>query len=73
MPLRKTPVSELLKDPEAHLTTSDLRDLGFAEGARARIFQDLPIVVIPGYRRAMVKVADFRAYLERHTHPPEEG
>jgi hypothetical protein len=59
---------ELLEKPEGFLTTSDLRDLGLPRGAVESIFRELPNVVVPGYRRPMIRVGDFRAHIEAHTY-----
>ena len=59
---------ELLEKPDGFLTTSDLRDLGLPRGAIESIFRELPNVVVPGYRRPMIRVADFGAFIEANTY-----
>ena len=61
---------ELLEKPDGFLTTSDLRDLGLPRGAVESIFRELPNVVVPGYRRPMVRVADFLAFIDASTTVP---
>ena len=60
-------VSERLKTPAALLSRTDLRELGFGPRAVDAIFRELPVVVLPGYSRPMIRVADYLALLERST------
>jgi hypothetical protein len=59
---------KLLERPEGFLTTSDLRDLGLPRGAVESIFRELPNVVVPNYRRPLVRVADFLALIDANTY-----
>ena len=59
---------ELLEKPDGFLTTSDLRDLGLPRGAVESIFRELPNVVVPGYRRPMIRVADYIAFIDASTY-----
>ena len=59
---------ELLEKPDGFLTTSDLRDLGLPRGAVESIFRELPNVVVPGYRRPMIRVADYIAFIDANTY-----
>ena len=59
---------ELLEKPDGFLTTSDLRDLGLPRGAVESIFRELPNVVVPGYRRPMIRVADYIAFIDANSY-----
>ena len=59
---------ELLEKPDGFLTTSDLRDLGLPRGAVESIFRELPNVGVPGYRRPMIRVADYIAFIDANTY-----
>jgi hypothetical protein len=71
--------AELLKTPEAHLTRSHLRELGFQRGAIDAIFRALDLLLLDDYSRPMIKVADYLELIERHTygndvvHPSRRG
>ena len=60
--------AELLVTPGALLTRSHLRELGLERRAIDAIFRALPIVRFPGYQRPMIRVADFLAYIAKHTY-----
>jgi hypothetical protein len=59
---------ELLERPEGYMTRSDLSDLGLPRGAVDAIFKALPVVAVPGYRRPLIRVADYLAYMAEHTY-----
>jgi hypothetical protein len=59
--------AELLDRPGALLSRSHLRELGLERRAIDAVFRELPVVVLPGYSRPMVKVEDYLALLERST------
>ena len=59
--------SERLANPHALLTRTDLTELGLQRGAVDAVFRALPVVVLPGYSRPMIKVGDYRALIERST------
>jgi hypothetical protein len=61
-------VHELLKSPNSFLTRSDLRDLGLERRAVDAIFREVPVVVLPGYSRPMIKARDYLALLDRSTY-----
>ncbi len=61
-------VAERLTNPEAVLSRSDLRQLGYERRAVDAIFRTCPVVSIPGYSRPLIRVADFRTFLEQHTY-----
>jgi hypothetical protein len=60
--------AERLANPDAVLSRSDLRELGYERRAVDAIFRGCPIVALPGYSRPLIRVADFRAFLERCTY-----
>lgn len=60
--------AERLSNPEALLSRTDLHELGFERRAVDAVFRALPVIVLPGYRRPMVKVSDYLALLERSTY-----
>jgi hypothetical protein len=66
MNVRPSPV-ELLNRPDALLTRTDLRELGLQRGAIDSVFRALPVVVLPGYSRPMVRVEDYLRFVSDHT------
>jgi hypothetical protein len=50
------------------LTRSHLRELGLERRAVDAVFRECSIIVLPGYARPMIKVADYLAHLEAHTY-----
>jgi len=60
--------AERLANPEALLSRTDLRELGLERRAVDAVFRALPVVVLPGYRRPLVRVADYLELLERCTY-----
>jgi hypothetical protein len=60
--------SELLAAPDAHLTRTHLRELGLERRAIDAVFRACPVVVLPGYSRPLVKVADYLALLSSSTY-----
>jgi hypothetical protein len=64
----RPPAVELLKTPGALLTRTDLRELGLERRAVDAVFRECPVVVLPGYKRPMVKVADYLKLLEGSTY-----
>ena len=63
-----TAPAERLTNPDAMLSRTDLGELGLPRRAVDVIFRALPVVALPGYSRPMVRVADYRAYIEEHTY-----
>jgi hypothetical protein len=57
--------AELLTNPDALLTRTHLRELGLERRAIDAVFRALPIVVLPGYSRPLVRVQDYRELVER--------
>jgi hypothetical protein len=61
-------VRERLREPEAFLSRTDLRELGLERRAVDAVFRALPIVALPGYSRPLVRVADYLALIENSTY-----
>jgi len=55
------------------LSRSDLRDLGLERRAVDAVFRALPVVVLPGYSRPLVRVCDYLELLERCTYDGERS
>jgi len=60
--------TELLHTPDALLSRSHLRALGLERRAVDAVFRALPVVVLPGYSRPLIRVADYLELLERSSH-----
>jgi hypothetical protein len=60
--------AERLANPEAVLSRSDLRELGFERRAVDSIFRACRVISLPDYSRPLIRVSDFRAFLETHTY-----
>jgi hypothetical protein len=63
----KPSAPKLLRTPGALLTRSHLRELGLERRAMDATFRALPVVVLPGYSRPMIRVADYLELVERST------
>ena len=59
---------DLLRTPDALLTRTDLRDLGLHRRAVDAVFRALPVVVLPGYSRPMIRRSDYLALVENSTY-----
>jgi hypothetical protein len=59
--------AERLTNPDAVLTRTDLRELGWERRAVDAIVRACPAVAIPGYSRTVILVRDYLAFLEQHT------
>jgi hypothetical protein len=59
--------AERLANPDAVLSRSDLRELGYERRAVDAVFRACPIVALPGYSRPVIAVRDYLALLERST------
>jgi hypothetical protein len=59
--------AELLREPDALLTRTHLRELGLERRAVDAVFRNCPVVALPGYSRPLIRVADYLALLERTT------
>ena len=64
MNVRPSP-AERLTNPDAFLSRGDLRELGLQRRAADAVFRALPVVVLPGYSRPLVRVQDSLKLLER--------
>jgi hypothetical protein len=69
--LRVRSLTERLANPDALLTRTDLRELGLERRAVDAVFRALDVIVLPGYRRPLVRVRDYLALLERSTYDAE--
>jgi hypothetical protein len=63
---RPTP-QELLAQPDALISRTDLRSLGLNRRAVDAVFVACPTVHLPGYRRPLVRVRDYLALVEGST------
>jgi hypothetical protein len=60
--------TELLETPGALLSRTHLRELGLERRAVDAVFRALPVVVLPGYSRPMVRAEDYRRLLDESTY-----
>ena len=58
----------LLETPGALLTRSHLGELGLERRAVDAVFRALPVVVLSGYSRPMVRASDYRRLLDESTY-----
>jgi hypothetical protein len=56
-----------LENPDAVLTRTDLRELGYERRAVDAIFRACPVECWPGYSKPMIRVSDFVEWRERCT------
>jgi hypothetical protein len=61
-------VAELLETPGALLSRTHLREFGLERRAVDAVFRALPVVVLPGYSRPLIRAEDYRALLSEHTY-----
>jgi hypothetical protein len=54
------------------MTRSDLAELGWPRRGIDAIYRRLPVVVVPGFARPMVRVADYLALLESFTYRDDQ-
>ena len=66
--MRRPSTSQLLANPDAFLSRSDLAELGLERRAIDAVFRALPVVVFPGYSRPLIKVADYTTFVEASTY-----
>ena len=66
MSARPSP-AERLANPDAVLSRTDLRELGWERRAVDAIVRGCPAVAIPGYSRTVVLVRDYQTFLAEHT------
>ena len=67
MSARPTPAVRLT-NPDAMLSRTDLRELGLERRAVDAVFRACDVVVLPGYSRPLIRVADYLALVERSTY-----
>ena len=60
--------AERLDRAGAYLSRTDLRELGLERRAVDAVFQNCPVVVLPGYRRPLIRVEDYQALIEASTY-----
>jgi hypothetical protein len=65
---RVPPPADRLDRPDAFLTRTDLRELGLERRAVDVVFRQLPNVILPGYSRPLIRVADYLALIEASTY-----
>ncbi len=58
--------ADRLTNPDAILTRTDLAELGWPRRGIDAIIRNAGAVVLPGYGRPVVTVADYRRFLEQH-------
>jgi hypothetical protein len=66
--VKRPAATELVQTPGALLTTSHLRELGLERRAIDAVFRALPVVLLPGYTRPMVRAEDYVELLETSTY-----
>jgi len=64
----RPPPAERLETPDAVLSRTDLRELGYERRAVDAIFKACPVEVWPGYKRPLIRVSDFIKWRERCTY-----
>jgi hypothetical protein len=64
----RRPLAERLEQPDAFLSRTDLRDLGLERRAVDAVFRACPNVIIPGYSRPLIRVADYLHHLDGWTY-----
>jgi hypothetical protein len=60
--------ADRLANPDAVLSRSDLRELGYERRAVDAIFRGCAIVLLPGYSRPLIRVRDYLAFVEANTY-----
>ena len=65
---KKPTAVELFERPGALLTRGHLRELGLERRAIDSVFRALPVVVLPGYRRPMIRAEDYLRLIEESTY-----
>jgi hypothetical protein len=60
--------ADRLANADAVLSRSDLRELGYERRAVDAIFRGCAVVSLPGYRRPLIRVRDYLAFLEANTY-----
>lgn len=60
--------AERVHNPDAVLSRTDLRDLGWERRGIDTIFRECPVIALPGYRRPVIRTRDYLALLEGSTY-----
>lgn len=60
--------ADRLANPDAILSRTDLRELGWQRRAVDALIRACPTIVLPGYSRPVILVRDYLAALERCTY-----
>lgn len=66
--MKRPTAAERLANPDAFLSRGDLRELGLERRAVDAIFRQLPVVVVPGYSRPLVRAREYLALIEQSTY-----
>ena len=66
------PPADRLGRPDAFLSRTDLRELGLERRAVDAIFGRCPNVILPGYSRPLIRVAEYLALIEESTYRGRE-
>ena len=61
-------VLDLLERSDALLTSTHLAELGLSRRAIDAVFRGCPVVVFADYKRPMVRVQDYLAFVESSTY-----
>ncbi len=61
-------LAERLEQPDAVLSRTDLRALGWERRAVDAIFRACPVIALPGYSRPVIRAADYRALVDSNTY-----
>ena len=64
----RPPAADRLSNPDAVLTRSDLAELGLERLAIDAVFRACPVVLLPGYSRPLIRVADYCELVEASTY-----
>jgi hypothetical protein len=65
---RRHDAAELVRQPDALLTRSHLRELGLERRAIDAVFRALPVVALPGYSRPMIYAEDYLKFIASNTY-----
>jgi hypothetical protein len=57
--------ADLLERPGSLLSTSHLRELRLSRRAIEAVLRNCPAVILPGYRRPLIRVEDYLTLVER--------
>ena len=64
----RVPVGDLLQRPGALLQRRHLHELGLERRAVDAVFRALPVVILPGYSRRMIRAEDYRRLIAERTY-----